>query len=73
MIEWLQEMGLSDFIAAVLEAAGPLAILGAQAIFMIEPLVSTPGGRLGELAQKLEDPVQVEGLVKRLRDRGEWN
>ena len=72
MIEWLQDMGLADFIAAALEAAGPLALLGAQAIFMLEPLVSTPGGRLSKLAQTLEDPSQMEGLVQRLRARGDW-
>jgi hypothetical protein len=70
MIEWLQDMGLAEFAAAVFEAAGPLNILGAQAIFMIEPLVSAPGGALGEFARKLEDPLQVEDLVKRLREQG---
>ncbi|HEY71456.1 MAG TPA: hypothetical protein G4O08_12825 [Anaerolineae bacterium] len=70
MVEWLQAMGLAEFAAVVLEAAGPLNILGAQAIFMIEPLVSTPGGALGEFGQKLEDPLQVENLVRRLRKQG---
>jgi hypothetical protein len=70
MIEWLQALGLAEFAAAVLEAAGPLNILGAQAIFMIEPLVSAPRSALGELAQELEDPLRVEDLVRRLREQG---
>ncbi len=70
MVEWLQAMGLAEFAAAALKAAGPLNLLGAQAIFMIEPLISAPGSALGEFAHRLEDPHQVEELVQRLREQG---
>ena len=71
LIDWLQNAGLAEFTAVVLEAAGPLTVLGAQAIFMLEPLVSSPGSELRGLAHTLDDPEQVENLVQRLRDQGE--
>ncbi len=70
MIEWLKKTGLAEITAVVLEAAGPLTILGAQAVLMLEPLVSYPGGAVRDLARTLEDPVRVGDLVQRLRDQG---
>lgn len=70
VIGWLQGNGLADIAAVVLEAAGPLTILGAQAILMLEPLVSYRGSAVGELARSLEDPDQVADLVRRLRSQG---
>jgi hypothetical protein len=71
LVDWLQKAGLAEITAVMLEAAGPLTILGAQAIFMFEPLVSSPGSRLRELAHALEDKDQVGHLVQRLREQGE--
>jgi hypothetical protein len=71
LVAWLQNAGLAEITAVFLEAAGPLTILGAQAIFMVEPLVSSPGSRLRELAHVLEDKDQVGHLVQRLREQGE--
>ncbi len=70
LVDWLQKNGLAEVTAVLLEAAGPLSMLGAQALFMLEPLVSSPGSRLGELAHALEDKDQVRHLVQRLRDQG---
>jgi hypothetical protein len=70
MIEWLKKTGLAEITAVVLEAAGALTILGAQAVLMLEPLVSKPGGAVRDLARTLEDPVRVGDLVQRLRDQG---
>jgi hypothetical protein len=71
VVNWLQKTGLAEITAIVLESAGPLTILGAQAILMLEPLVSYRGSAVGELARALEDPDQVADLVQRLRSQGE--
>ena len=70
LIDWLQNAGLAELAAVMLEAAGPLTVLGAQAIFMLEPLVRSSGSALGALAHSLEDSEQVENLVQRLRGHG---
>jgi len=70
VIGWLQKTGLAEVAAIVLETAGPLRILGVQAILMLEPLVSYRGSAVGELARTLEDPDQVADLVQRLRSQG---
>jgi hypothetical protein len=70
VIDWLRQAGLAEFTAVVLEAAGPLTFLGAQAILFLEPLVSSRGSSVGELARTLEDPDQVADLVQRLRSQG---
>ena len=68
LIDWLHEAGLAELAASLLEAAGPLAGLGAQALFMLEPLVSSGGSGFHKLALTLEDPDQVSRLVQRLRN-----
>jgi hypothetical protein len=70
MIGWLQNAGLAELTAVLLEAAGPLTNLGAQAILMVEPLVSHRGSAVGEFARTLEDPDRVADLVQRLRSQG---
>lgn len=71
VVDWLQKTGLAEIAAIVLESAGPLTFLGAQAILLLEPLVSHRGSAVGELARSLEDPDQVAELVHRLRNQGE--
>ncbi len=64
MVERLRRSGLADFVAAILEAAAPLAFVGAQAAYLVEPVL---GSRTAEVARALEDPQQLAGLVERLR------
>jgi len=64
--DWLQRTGLGDFAAALLEAGRPLAPLGAQLSYMAEPLFSGLGLPLHEMGQVLEDPRQLDQLMRRL-------
>ena len=68
---WLQRVRLNQPVAFLLEAIGPLAFLGAQAAFLVEPLLGTSDKRIGDLARLLEDPTQVSELVERLRTEEE--
>jgi hypothetical protein len=69
-VEALENWGLRDFTAWVLEAAGPLSLLGAQFLYMgqpfLRPLVSADG--LGALAQILEDHEERQAFVGFLRE-----
>jgi hypothetical protein len=62
--------GISDWTAALLDAIGPLSLLGAQAIYLAQPLLSPlfPGGHLSALAQLLEEPDQTRAFAALLRE-----
>ncbi len=65
----LQQWGVNDWLATVLEAAGPFSILGAQMVYLCQPLlgkVVSPAS-LDALAQMLEEPEQTGVLVHLLR------
>ena len=68
---WLQRVGLNQPVAFLLEAIGPLAFIGAQAAFLVEPMFGVSNNPIGDLARLLEDPTQVSELVKRLRTEDE--
>jgi hypothetical protein len=73
--EWsqnLQRWGLRQPAAALLEAAGPLTILGAQAVYLIQPLVGRPASEeaLAALAGLLEEPDQTRAFAQYLREAG---
>jgi hypothetical protein len=59
--------GLGSILAAFLEAAGPIALLGAQAVYALEPLL---GAGWTELGQALEDPERLGQLIEALRGGG---
>lgn len=69
----LHHLGIQDWAAALLEAAGPLTVLGAQALYLGQPLVETffPGHQLTELANLLEEPARAQSFVTFLRE-GTW-
>lgn len=65
---WLRRMGLGAFAAALLEAGRPLAPLGAQLSYMVDPLLSGSGLSFLEMGRLLEDPERLEDLARRLHD-----
>ncbi len=69
-LQRLRALGLDEHLATVLEALGPVALLGAQAAYMLEPLIGGRGGVLGEIGRMLEDPEEQSRLAAHL-DRGE--
>ncbi len=56
--------GLGNILATFLDAAGPLALLGAQLVYGLEPLL---GSGWSEVGGALEDPEQLEQLIEALR------
>jgi hypothetical protein len=69
--QWSQRLrawGLNGLAATFLEQAGPLAFLGAQALYFTAPVLSlvTPDDQIRRWARLLEDPAAVEALAQRL-------
>lgn len=63
----LKRAGLSGLAADVLESLGPLTSLGAQFLYLLEPLAGGSEGTVGGLARMLDDPEELEGVVDLLR------
>ncbi len=68
--EFLQRWGMEDSIAALLDAAGPLSILGAQFIYLSQPLLNMalPEKHLAALAWLLEEPARTRAFAEYLRE-----
>lgn len=66
----LHGLGLGEFAAWLLEAAGPLAFLGAQALYFAGPALSAlaPEDEVTALARLLEDPASAQALAHRLSE-----
>jgi hypothetical protein len=62
--------GLSNWAASLLEAAGPLSLVGAQAIYLTQPVLSSflPENQVNALAQLLEEPALVRSFAAMLRE-----
>jgi hypothetical protein len=69
---FLRQRGLVGFTAWFLEAAGPLTILGAQALHFGEPFLrpAIPGIKIQELAYLLEETDEGQAFVSYLREKG---
>ncbi len=67
ILAWLERMGLEEPAAALLEAGRPLAVLAAQATYLLEPFVGNGGGLMRKLAALLEDDEQLTALTDKLR------
>jgi hypothetical protein len=59
--------GLGNILATFLDAAGPLATIGAQVVYALEPLFSGRGADWSDLGNTLEDPHRLERLIEALR------
>ncbi|MBN2145744.1 MAG: hypothetical protein JW726_00090 [Anaerolineales bacterium] len=66
----LARYGLREWVAALLEAAGPLNVLVAQVIYLGQPLLSpiVPADSLQALATVLEEPSQTQDFIHYLRE-----
>ena len=73
MARHLRAWGLSGLAASLLESAGPLAFVGAQALYFAGDTFAPffDGGEVAALAQLLEDPAQVQRLARRLTEEAE--
>ena len=66
----LHAWGMNNLAATLLESGGPLSFLGAQALYMVAPLLGplTPDNDAMALAQILEDPDATRDLIKSLSE-----
>jgi hypothetical protein len=67
---FLQRWGVEGWVAAILEAFGPLAIIGAQAVYISKPLLNCalPDDHLETLARIFEDTQRAQAFVDFLRE-----
>ena len=63
--ESLRRLKLDGFAAWLLEAGGPLTILGAQAVYFSQPFIG--GGKLDPLAHLLEEDEESQAFARYLR------
>ena len=66
----LQRLGITEWVASLLEMAGPLTILGAQVFYIGQPLIGRvlPDNHLDELGMLLEDSARTQEFVNFLRE-----
>ncbi len=69
-IKTLRRWGMGSLVASLLEAAGPLTMLGAQVIYLSQPVLNgiMPGRQVDALATLLEDPVETRQFIFFLRE-----
>jgi len=69
----LQHWGLASFAAAFLESGGAFAALGAQSLYVAQPLLDTwmPADTLRALAEMMEDPQRSAAFAQTLRETEE--
>lgn len=69
-IKTLRHWGMQSLVASLLEAAGPLTMLGAQFIYLSQPVLNgiMPGRQVDALATLLEDPAETRQFIVSLRE-----
>ncbi len=69
-IQALYKLRLQNFAAAFLEALGPVNLLGAQLVYLSQPILSpfVSQDKSQDFARILEDPSETEIFIKALRD-----
>ena len=63
---WVNERGLQDIAAFLLDVARPFGLLAAQTAYFLEPLIGVHKGLIRELAELMGDPDQMETLLDQL-------
>jgi hypothetical protein len=63
---WIAARGLESPAIFFLELSKPFALLGGQALLLLQPLL---GGALAEWADLLEDPAAIDQILDRLESR----
>ncbi|MCJ7567560.1 MAG: hypothetical protein MUO58_08475 [Anaerolineales bacterium] len=65
----LRRSGMGGLVAAFLDAGGPILPMGAQAAYLISPIMDGPSGTWNEFGKILEDPDAVSELIVMLRKK----
>jgi hypothetical protein len=68
--EFLRDWRLDGLVSWALEAAGPLTVLGAQALYLGSPLLRPvfSNGQLGALVSLLEENSEAQAFIAFLRE-----
>jgi len=68
-IKTLYKMRLLNLTATILEALGPMNILGAQLVYLTQPVLSPffNSDQSKDIAKILEDPAETASFIKALR------
>ena len=66
----LHQWGVEESVATLLESAGPLTLLGAQAVYLVQPLIHrfVPAGYLDALVGIFEDSTKTRAFTTVLRE-----
>lgn len=66
----LYRWGVGDLLAALLDATGPLNSIGAQVIYLGQPVLNTilPEDHVNAFANLLENPEETRAFTSFLRD-----
>ena len=66
----LQQWQVHQLAAAMLEASGPLKLVGAQLVYLGQPLLGglVANEQLDALAHMLEEPAQTQNFIRYLRE-----
>ncbi len=64
----IRRLGLGNLTIALMDALKPLAILGAQVVYVLEPFVGTSDGRWVTLGRIIEDPEKSAIFLAQLRE-----
>lgn len=68
---WVNERGLQDIAAFLVDAVRPFGLIAAQTAYFLEPLIGGQNGLLRELANILSDEDQMETLLGQLNQERE--
>lgn len=70
---FLRRWGADRWAAALLESVGAFSILGAQCVYLCQPLLhyAAPENQLAALARLLEDTTRTQAFAKYLREASE--
>jgi hypothetical protein len=66
----LQQWRVHQLAAALLEASGPLKLVGAQLVYLGQPILGgfVANEQLNMLAEMLEEPTQTKMFIRYLRE-----
>ena len=64
----VRSLGLGGGASVLLEALAPLAWVGAQLGYLLEPLASVPGAHRAGLVGLLEDPQRYTAFIESLHE-----
>lgn len=73
-IDQLNQWGLGEFAATLLEATEPLNLIAAQFIYVGQPMLKglIPAENITAFVNMLEDPKETSTFVAQLREKNLW-